>query len=55
MEFNNLERAPFVQSFNIQKVPSLFEKNIFDKVLKLVEGTIKSLKRKRKFKVLTKF
>ena len=39
--------------YSAQKVPFLFGKVVFDKVLKLVEGASSPLKRKKTLKVVT--
>ena len=55
MELNTLNESTFCVNFCYVKSTFLFGKIIFDKAVKLVEGTIKPLQRQKTLKVLTKF
>ena len=54
LELNALNESSFCINFDCVKSTFLFGTTISDKVLKLVEGAIKSLQRKKTLKVLTK-
>ena len=47
LELNTLNESTFRMNFYCVKGTFLFETTIFDKVLKLVEGAIKPLQRKK--------